>query len=250
VVTGQAPRTTAHCRRAASIAHEVNQPLAAIVANSNAALNWLEQAEPDLGEVRAALRRIVKEGHRTGEIIASIRSMFGKKDAEKAVVDVNMLIGDVLSVARGELESHNVVLKCELINGTLQVLAERIQLQQVLINLVTNAIDAMIGIESRERLLVISATLCDYDEIEICIRDSGVGIDDDNMPHLFDAFFTTKPHGMGMGLSICRSIVEGHRGRLWAERGRPDGAAFFIRLPAHPPLVVLQNERGEQANVF
>jgi C4-dicarboxylate-specific signal transduction histidine kinase len=142
------------------------------------------------------------------------------------------------------------VLKCELINDTLQVLAQRVQLQQVLINLVTNAIDAMMSIESRERLLVVSATLRDCDEIEICIRDSGVGIDDDNMPHLFDAFFTTKPHGMGMGLSICRSIVEGHGGRLWAERGRPDGAAFFIRLPAHPPSVVLQNERGEQANVF
>jgi C4-dicarboxylate-specific signal transduction histidine kinase len=223
--------------------------LAAIVANSNAALNWLERAEPDLGEVRAALRRIVKEGHRTGEIIASIRGMFGKKDTEKTVVDVNMLIGDVLSVVRGELERHNVALKNE-INESLQGLAERVQLQQVLLNLVTNAIDAMIGIENRERLLVVGATLCDCDEIEICIRDSGVGIDDDNMPHLFDAFFTTKPHGMGMGLSICRSIVEGHRGRLWAERGRPDGAAFFVRLPAHPSSVVLQNERGEQANAF
>jgi PAS domain S-box-containing protein len=246
----QVSRQTTMGAMAASIAHEVNQPLAAIVANSNAALNWLERAEPDLGEVRAALRRIVKEGHRTGEIIASIRGMFGKKDAEKAVVDVNVLIGDVLSVVRGELERHNVVLKNEPINESLQVLAERVQLQQVLINLVTNAIDAMIGIENRERLLVVGATLCDCDEIEISIRDSGVGIDDDNMPHLFDAFFTTKPHGMGMGLAICRSIVEGHRGRLWAERGRPDGAAFFIRLPAHPSSVILQNERGEQANVF
>jgi C4-dicarboxylate-specific signal transduction histidine kinase len=213
------------------------------VANSNAALNWLERAEPDLGEVRAALRRLAKEVHRTGEIIASIRGMFGKKDTEKVVVDVNMIIGDVLSIARGELEHHNVALKNELNNESLQVIVERVQLQQVLINLVTNAIDAMVSIENQERLLVVSAKLCDCDEIEICIRDSGVGIDDDSFPHLFDAFFTTKLHGMGMGLSICRSIVEGHRGRLWAERGRPNGAAFFIRLPAHRSSIVPTNKK-------
>jgi signal transduction histidine kinase len=135
-------------------------------------------------------------------------------------------------VVRGEIESHNVVLRCERTHEALHVVAKRVQLQQVLINLVTNAIDAMSSIENRERLLTITAKLRDCDEIEICIRDSGIGIDDDSMPLLFDAFFTTKPHGMGMGLSICRSIVEGHRGRLWAERGRPHGAAFFIRLPA------------------
>ena len=228
----QVSRQTTMGAMAASIAHEVNQPLAAIVANSIAALNWLERAEPNLGEAREALRRIVKEGHRTGEIIASIRGMFGKSDAEAAVVDVNGLIEDVLSVVRGEIESHNVVLRCERTHEALHVVAKRVQLQQVLINLVTNAIDAMSSIENRERLLTITAKLRDCDEIEICIRDSGIGIDDDSMPLLFDAFFTTKPHGMGMGLSICRSIVEGHRGRLWAERGRPDGAAFFIRLPA------------------
>jgi C4-dicarboxylate-specific signal transduction histidine kinase len=215
----------------ASIAHEVSQPLAAIVANANAALNWLERAQPVVGEIRAALRRIVKEGHRTSEVIASIRSMFGKSDAERTLLDINLLIGETLSLVRGEIESHDVVLKSETGEGVLNVTAQRVQLQQVLINLITNAIDAMSGVTEREKLLTVSSALCDCDEIQICVEDSGIGIDEENMPHLFEAFFTTKPHGMGMGLSICRSIIETHGGRLWAGRGRNDGAAFFIRLP-------------------
>jgi PAS domain S-box-containing protein len=219
----------------ASIAHEVSQPLAAIVANANAALRWLERREPDLGEVRAALARIVAEGHRSGEVIASIRSMFGKRGVERTQVDVSALISEALTLVGGEMESHNVVLKCTSPNDLPRVTAQRVQLQQVLINLITNAIDAMSSVNDRERLLKVRSDIRGPAEIEIAVEDSGVGIDSDHMPHLFDAFFTTKPHGMGMGLSICRSIIESHGGRLWVERGCPHGAAFFIRLPICPP---------------
>jgi PAS domain S-box-containing protein len=215
----------------ASIAHEVSQPLGAIVTNANAALRWLERPEPDVGEIRLALQRIVSEGHRTSEVITSIRGMFGKSEAERSLVDVNVLIREVLSLVRGEIESHDVVLQCEEAASAPHVIAERVQLQQVLINLVTNAIDAMSEVADRERQLKVRSELRERGEIEICVEDSGTGIDEDNMPHLFEAFFTTKPHGMGMGLSICRSIIESHGGRLWAEPGRPYGAAFFIRLP-------------------
>jgi C4-dicarboxylate-specific signal transduction histidine kinase len=216
---------------AASIAHEVSQPLGAIVANANAALRWLERSEPDVGEIRAALGRIVNAGHRASEVIASIRGMFGKGTAERSLVDINVLIGEVLSLVRGEMESQKVVLQCDKADGALHVIAERVQLQQVLINLVANAIDAMSDVADRDRLLTIRSELCECGEIEICVEDSGTGIDDDSMPQLFEAFFTTKAHGMGMGLSICRSIIESHGGRLWAEPGCPYGAAFFIRLP-------------------
>jgi PAS domain S-box-containing protein len=219
----------------ASIAHEVSQPLAAIVANANAALRWIERSEPEIGEVRAALARIVGEGHRTGEVIASIRSMFGKSDTERTQVDLSALISEVLSLVRGEMESHNVVLKCDCPNGLPQVMAHRVQLQQVLINLITNAIDAMASVKDRERLLKVRSEFRGSGEIGISVEDSGAGIDPDHMSHLFDAFFTTKPHGMGMGLSICRSIIEGHGGRLWAEPASPYGAAFLIVLPCCPP---------------
>ena len=216
----------------ASLAHEVSQPLAAIVANANAALRWLERPDPDVREIGAALRRIEKEGHRTSEVIASIRGMFGKSHTERSLVDVNVLVREVLSLVRGELESHDVVLRCEEGAGTLSVIVERVQLQQVLINLVTNAIDAMSGVTDRERLLTVRSERCDGDEIGISVEDSGIGLDEGTMPHLFEAFFTTKPHGMGMGLSICRSIIDSHGGRLWAEPGRVRGATFFIRIPA------------------
>jgi C4-dicarboxylate-specific signal transduction histidine kinase len=205
--------------------------LGAIVANANAALRWLERPEPEVGEIRNALIRIMNEGHRASEVIASIRGMFGKSTAERSLVDVNVLIGEVLSLARGEIESQEVALQCEMANVPLHVIAERVQLLQVLLNLITNAIDAMSHVTGRDRLLKVRSELCECGEIEVCVEDSGTGIDEDNMPLLFEAFFTTKAHGMGMGLSICRSIVESHGGRLWAESGRSYGAAFFIRLP-------------------
>jgi PAS domain S-box-containing protein len=214
----------------ASIAHEVSQPLAAIVANANAALRWLDRPEPDRGEVRAALKRIVVDGHRTSDVITSIRAMFGSTDAAKSSVDINGLITDVLSLTRGEMESHDVALQCDTAEGLPHVMAERVQLQQVLINLITNAIDAMSVVTDREKLLKVRSELSGPAEIQISVEDSGAGIDDGHMPKIFDAFFTTKPHGMGMGLSICRSIIESHGGQLWAEPSSPYGATFFVKL--------------------
>jgi C4-dicarboxylate-specific signal transduction histidine kinase len=162
--------------------------------------------------------------------------MFGKSNIERTQVDVSALISEVLSLVRGEIESHNVVLKCDGPHGLPEVMAQPVQLQQVLINLITNAIDAMSPVKDRERVLKVRSELRGSGEIGISVDDSGAGIDPDHMPHLFDAFFTTKPHGMGMGLSICRSIVEDHGGRLWAEPGNPPG---FLR-PASSPIQARQ----------
>jgi PAS domain S-box-containing protein len=215
----------------ASIAHEVSQPLAAIVTNASAGLRWLEGPEPDAGEVRAALTRIVSEGHRASQVIASIRSMFGKNDGERSLVDIDSLTNEVLSLTREELETHQVVVQVEKTDGFAQVMAERVQLQQVLINLITNAVDAMNSVDGRAKLLKIRSEILGGGQIRISIEDSGAGIAPDHMAHIFDTFFTTKPHGMGLGLSICRSIVESQGGRLWAETRSPYGAVFYIELP-------------------
>jgi PAS domain S-box-containing protein len=180
----------------ASIAHEVSQPLAAIVANANAALRWLDRPQTDVAEVRAAVARIVGEGHRAGEVVASIRSMFGKSDSDKGLVDVGLVITEVMSLVQGDMEGQNVVLQCDNAIGLPPVMAQRVQLQQVLTNLITNAIDAMSSVKDREKLLKVRSELCGSSELRISVEDSGTGIDTDHMPRLFDAFFTTKPHGM------------------------------------------------------
>ncbi len=216
----------------ASIAHEVSQPLAAIVANASAGLRWLEGPEPDTVEARATLTRIVSEGHRAGEVIASIRGMFGKNNSERSLIDINGLISEVLSLVREELASHQVTVQSEKADGLPQVMAERVQLQQVLINLITNAVDAMNSVNDREKLLKVKSEFHGSGQIRISVEDSGTGIESDQMARIFDTFFTTKPHGMGMGLSICRSIIESHGGALWAAAGSPHGAVFYIQLPS------------------
>jgi PAS domain S-box-containing protein len=214
----------------ASIAHEVNQPLGAIVANANAGLRWLARAEPDLDEVNSLLRRIVSDGHRASDVIVSIRSMFEKDHSQMSAVIVNDLVGEVLSLVHGELESHQISLQNELLDGLPRVMAERVQLQQVLLNLVTNAIEAMGSITDRERVLAVRSRVCEPDHVLITVEDSGTGIDPSQMDRIFDAFFTTKAQGMGMGLSICRSIIESHGGRLWASGGSPHGSMFSVEL--------------------
>jgi PAS domain S-box-containing protein len=229
---GQVSRQMTVGAMTASIAHEVNQPLAAIVTNADAGLRWLSREEPDLDEVRALLRRIVSDGHRASEVIASIRSMFGKGAPEKnSPVSVNDLLGDVLALVNGELESHQILLRTEMLEGLPLVMAERIQLQQVLLNLIINAIEAMSSVRDRERVLSVSSMVCEADQVFITIKDSGTGIDPTHMDRIFDAFFTTKARGMGMGLSICRSIVESHGGRLWASPHNPHGTIFHLKLP-------------------
>jgi PAS domain S-box-containing protein len=219
---------------AASIAHEINQPLAAIVADANASLNWLAAADPDLDMVRDALAAVVSDGHRAGDVIQRIRQLATKTDPQRTRVEVNDVIRDMLPLVRTEVRSHDVSLRLELAPVLRSVLGDRVQLQQVLINLVMNGIEAMASVAERPRELVIRSGPHEGDQVLVAVEDAGVGIDPNSVNELFSAFFTTKPGGMGMGLSISRSIVEAHGGRLWATPNPTHGATFHFALPGMP----------------
>ena len=218
----------------ASIAHEVNQPLAAIVADANASLNWLAASPPDLGSVREALVAIVKDGHRASEVIQRIRQLATKTSPQKARLDTNDVIRDVVPLIGTEMRSHEVSVRIDLAPALPPVLADRVQLQQVLINLVMNGIEAMASIDGRSRELVIRSQPGDDDHVVVAVQDAGVGIDAQKTDQLFSAFYTTKPDGMGMGLSISRSIIAAHGGRLWATPNPDHGATFHFALPKMP----------------
>jgi signal transduction histidine kinase len=219
----------------ASIAHEVNQPLAAIVANANAGLRFLAKVTPNLDEARAALKRIVSDGHRAGEVVGSVRAMFKKESDEKLPLDLNGLVQDVLGHVRGELQKQGIVVKLGLSRPLPLVLGHSGELQQVIFNLVKNAADAMRSVSGRPRVLKVESVLDGAGGVLVSIEDSGTGIDAKDVGRIFESFFTTKSQGMGMGLSICRSIIEAHHGRLWASSGTGHGAVFNIRLPAVAP---------------
>ena len=216
---------------AASIAHELNQPLAAIVTNGNAGLRWLANATPDFDEVRAALQRVVSDGHRASQLIGTIRSMFKKDGQKKAPVDVNQLIQEVLGLMQGELQNQQVSLQTELEVQPIQVLGDRVQLQQVILNLITNAIDAMGSVTDRPRLLRVRSETNESDAVVVTVENSGAGIDPKSTDRIFDTFYTTKSHGMGIGLAICRSIIEAHGGGIRASPGNPHGTVFQVILP-------------------
>jgi len=218
----------------ASIAHEVNQPLAAIVADANASLHWLAASPPDLGSVREALDAIVKDGHRASEVIQRIRQLATKTSPQKARLDMNDVIRDVVPLIGTEMRSHEVSVRTDLAPALPPVLADRVQLQQVLINLVMNGIEAMASIDGRSRELVIRSQPGDDDHVVVAVQDAGVGIDAQKTDQLFSAFYTTKPDGMGMGLSISRSIIGAHGGRLWATPNPDHGATFHFALPKMP----------------
>ena len=215
----------------ASIAHEVNQPLTAIVANGRAAQRWLASATPDLVEARDALSKIVEDGRRAGQVIDSVRTMFKKGGVDTDRIDVNELIENTLALARGQIQKEGISLSTHLRRDVPRVLAGRTQLQQVFMNLTMNAVEAMGSVANRERLLAISTNIDDPGNVRVTVSDSGAGIDSQDLDRIFDAFFTTKSDGMGMGLSICRSIVEGYGGRIWATRGDSCGSAFHVILP-------------------
>jgi PAS domain S-box-containing protein len=230
----QVSRQTTMGAMTASIAHEVNQPLAAIVASASAGLRWLANDRPDLTEVRAVLERIVSDGHRASKVIAGIRSMFGKDRGETSALAVNNLIDEVLNLVNGELVSHRILLQKQMNVRLPKVMADRVQMQQVLLNLIMNAIEAMTSITNRERVLTVKSEEFESDHVLITLQDSGTGIDPTHMDRIFDAFFTTKDRGMGMGLSICRSIIESHGGQLWASPHDPCGTNFYVKLPRVP----------------
>jgi signal transduction histidine kinase len=217
----------------ASIAHEINQPLGAIVTNGEAGLRWLGNPSPDLAEVRAALTRIVGSGHRASQVIARIRAMLKKDDGTRVLLDLNDLVGEVLVFVRGEIEDHSIVLKTQLDEALPKVFADRIQLQQVVLNLVLNGIDAMASLGSRERLLKLRLEQAGDTIVTLRVEDAGMGIAGDIKDRIFDAFFTTKTDGMGMGLSICRSIIVAHGGQLRVSAGYPFGTVFQVDLPVH-----------------
>ena len=224
-------RVTTLGELAASIAHEINQPLAAIVADANASLNWLAPPDPDVDRIRESLDAIIKDGHRAAEVIQRIRQLATKGETQRASVEINSVIRDVMPLLRSELQSHQVVAQADLAEVVPPVLADRVQLQQVIINLIVNAVEAMVSIDDRPRLLVIRSRVTD-DEVVVTVCDAGVGIDPSAVDQLFSAFFSTKPGGMGMGLSISRSIIEAHGGRFWATTNPDHGASFHFTLPA------------------
>jgi PAS domain S-box-containing protein len=228
-------RVTTLGELAASIAHEVNQPMASIVAYSQAALRFLGRATPDLDETRMALEGIVSEGRRAGEVVESIRAMFKNVDQEKASIDITRLVRDMLALMLSELQANRVSLQIELVGDLPNVIGNRVQLQQVILNLIRNAIEAMNSVTDRARVLRIRSELSEPDSVLVSVEDSGTGIDAKDTDRVFDSFFTTKPQGTGMGLSICRSIIEGHEGRLWASPGIDHGAVFNVLLPAGKP---------------
>ena len=216
----------------ASIAHEVNQPLAAIVSSGNAGLRWLSSAPPNLQEAAAALKRIVSDGHRASQVIEAVRAMFKKDADERTLLDINDVVQEVFGLLRGELRKHDIAVQYRLDAEAPQVLADRVQLQQIFLNLVMNAIDATSLVVDRPRTLRVSSERHDPAGVVITLEDSGTGIDPKNIDRIFQPFFTTKSSGMGMGLSICRSIIEAHRGSLSAFPTRPHGTAFRVTLPA------------------
>jgi PAS domain S-box-containing protein len=217
----------------ASIAHEVNQPLAAVVANAEACLLWLNRGTPNLDEARRSVEWIIKDGNRAGEVIRRVRALLNKADTQKMPLDINDVVSDVIALMQRELLSHRMSPRLELAPALPAVLADRVQLQQVIINLVINGIEAMQAVTDRPRELVLRSHQDGAHQVLVSVKDCGVGISSENADRLFDAFFTTKSAGMGMGLSICRSIIEAHGGRLWAEPNLPQGATFHFTLPSH-----------------
>jgi signal transduction histidine kinase len=217
----------------ASIAHETNQPLGAIVTSGEAGLRWLANVTPDLDEVRAALTRIVRNGHRASEVIGRIRAMLKKNVDEKVQLDFNELVQEVLIFVRGEIDAHNIVLQTQLQGDLPRIFADRIQLQQVVLNLVLNGIDAMTSVSDRERQLKLRSEHGDNSTVMFSVEDAGGGVGADIKDRIFEAFFTTKSSGMGMGLSICRSIIASHGGRVLVAAGHPHGTVFQVELPVH-----------------
>ena len=218
----------------ASIAHEVNQPLSGIVTNASTCLRMLAGDPPNIDGARETARRTIRDGNRASEVIKRLRALFGKKEATTELVDLNEAIREVLTLSLSELQSNRVILRSELVDAIPPVIGDRVQLQQVILNLLRNASDAMSGIEDRPRQLIIKTQQDDDNCVRVIVQDTGVGIDPQDMDRLFDAFFTTKNSGMGMGLSVSHSIIESHHGRLWAAPNDGPGTTFAFSIPRAP----------------
>ena len=227
-----ANRVATMAELAGSLAHQISQPLATIAALNRAAQRWLSRTPPNLDETRTALEDIDAGCDRASEVIRSVRAMYRKADRENIRLSVNDVIEDTLNFLRGDIQRYQVSVRTELPRDLPQVIADRTQLQQVFLNLITNALQAMGPVTNGERLLVVKSGLRDPGTVGITVEDSGTGIDPSDMEFIFDAQFTTKSDGMGIGLSICRSIIEAHGGRVWASPGASHGSVFHVVLPS------------------
>jgi C4-dicarboxylate-specific signal transduction histidine kinase len=217
----------------ASIAHEVNQPLSGVVINGNTCMRWLVADPPNLEEARETVQRIIRDGKRAGDVIARIRALARKTVLKKEPLDMNEVIHEVIALAQTEVRRNQVALRMELTTGLPKVLGDRVQLQQVVLNLVMNGIAAMNTVADRPRQLGLRTQIGEADQVRVVVQDSGTGLDPKDLERIFDAFYTTKPEGMGMGLSISRSIVSNHGGRLWATVNDGPGTSFEFTVPAH-----------------
>jgi PAS domain S-box-containing protein len=229
-------RVTTMGELTASIAHEVNQPIAGVVINGNACLRWLAREavqSENIVEASEAVQRIIRDGTRAGEVIARIRALFKKAESPKALLEINEVIHEVLVLARSEMDKRRVVVRLELAPDLPPVFGDRVQLQQVMLNLILNGIEAMIMVQEQARVLIIGTHVHGETEVLVTVCDSGIGIDPLRKDEIFTAFHTTKPGGLGMGLSISRTIVESHNGRLWATANDGQGATFQFTLPLH-----------------
>jgi C4-dicarboxylate-specific signal transduction histidine kinase len=218
----------------ASIAHEVRQPIAASVANAQAGLRWLGAEPSELAEVRQAFERIVQNGMRANDIIGRIRAMINKAPSRNDLVDINEAIREVIEFTRGEAEKSGASVQMALGEGLPLIEGDRVQLQQVVLNLIVNAVQAMGAVAEGPRELFIATVQAAPNGVMVAVRDSGPGLAPATVERLFEAFYTTKPGGLGMGLSICRSIIEAHGGRLWVTANLPRGAIFHFTVPTHP----------------
>ena len=217
---------------AASLAHEITQPIATARNNARAATRFLDRNPPDLGEVREALECIVADADRAGDIIDRIRDHIKKAPPRKGRFDLNKAIDEVIALAESAITTNGVSIQTRLAEALLPVQGDHVQLQQVVLNLILNAVEAMSTVEAGPRELLISTEQTQTGGVLVSVRDSGPGIDPDHLDRVFEAFYTTKSSGVGMGLSICRSIIETHGGRLWATRCEPRGALFQFTIPA------------------
>jgi C4-dicarboxylate-specific signal transduction histidine kinase len=217
----------------ASIAHEVCQPIAAAVTNAQAALRWLGARPPNLEEVRQTLGRIVNNANRAGDVIGRIRALIKKAPPRTDWVDINEVIREVIEFTSSETEKNGMSARTALADGLPLIEGDRVQLQQVVLNLIVNAVQAMGGVAERPGELFISTAQSEPNGVLVAVKDSGPGLAPDSLQHLFAPFYTTKLDGLGMGLSICRSIIEAHGGRLWVTPNLPRGAIFHFTVPAH-----------------
>jgi PAS domain S-box-containing protein len=223
-------RVTTMGELTASLAHEVNQPIAAAATDANTCLRWLARDQPDLEEARAAASRVVKDAARASEIMSRIRSLFKKEISQRESVDVNEIIRGMVELLRGEATRYSISVRTELSEDLPQIIGDRVQLQQVTMNLIINSIDAMKDVEGK-RDIAITSQRAENEQLQVSVSDTGIGLPSQRADQIFNAFFTTKPHGTGMGLRISRSIVESHGGRLWAAPNSPRGARFAFTLP-------------------